>query len=275
MAPLGPADYPLTEAERAAGTVLMCRTTAASDLVLEAVEASGVQDIPEQEITTVVSRLKPLSDDVMELQLRTPRSKTLWFLAGQYALLETGQGLRRAESIASCPCNGMVLQFHVARDQGDPFARHVFDGMRLREPVRVRGPYGDFILDEASKRPAVFIAWETGFASVKSLIEHAIALEVPQPVRLYWVVGEGRVHYMENFARSWREALDDYVFVPLVDGPGGMEVIAALERDSVSLGGADVYVSGPPSFAERLRPALLQAGLPPERLFVDRLGPQA
>lgn len=273
VAALAPADYPLTEAERAAGTVLMCRTTAASDLVLEAAEASGVQDVPEQEIATTVSRIRPLSADVMELQLRTPRSKTLWFLAGQYAALETRDGVCHADSIASCPCNGMVLQFHVARDETDPFARRVFDGLRLRDHVLVRGPYGDFVLDEESRRPAVFIAWETGFAAIKSLIEHAIALEVTQPIRLYWAVGRPGGHYMENFARSWREALDDYDFVPLVGGPEGAEAVAALERETLALARADVYVSGPPSFVEGVRPALLQAGLPPERLFVNRVQP--
>ncbi len=275
VAALAPADYPLTEAERAAGAVLMCRTTAASDLVLEAVEASGVQDVPEQEIQTTVSRLKPLADDIIELQLRTPRSKTLWFLAGQYAVLETVDGIRHAGSIASCPCNGMLLQFHVARDDADPFAGRVFDGLKLRDQVRVRGPYGDFVLDEDSKRPAVFIAWETGFAAIKSLIEHAIALEVSQPLRLYWAVGYPGGHYMENFARSWREALDDYDFVPLVGGPAGEEVAAALGRADLTLRDADVYVSGPPPFVEGLRPVLLAAGVPPGRLFTDRLQPRA
>ena len=275
-------DYAFNERERADGQFLMCRTSAASDLVIEAVEARGVADVPVQILTTQVNKLVRLSEDVMELHLRTPRSQTLWFLAGQHVRLNIPGIAPRHKSIASCPCNGMVLQFHVRRRPGDPFSDHVFTRMKVRDTIGVEGPFGSFVLNEESTRPLIFIAFETGFAPIKSLIEHAISLEMRQPMRLYWITAGVRGHYLENHCRAWQDALDDFGFVPIggSDAPGGRGTGAelAMERavtrlltDYPDLAGHDVYANGPEVLFAGLSAALIARGLPPDRLFVDQV----
>jgi len=275
-------DYAFNERERADGQFLMCRTSAASDLVIEAVEARGAADVPVQTLTTQVNKLVRLSEDVMELHLRTPRSQTLWFLAGQHVRLNIPGIAPRHKSIASCPCNGMVLQFHVRRRPGDPFSDHVFTRMKVRDTIDVEGPFGSFVLDEESTRPLIFIAFETGFAPIKSLIEHAISLEMRQPIRLYWITAGARGHYLENHCRAWQDALDDFGFAPIggSDAPGGRGTGAelAMERavtrlltDYPDLAGHDVYANGPEVLFAGLSAALIARGLPPDRLFVDQV----
>lgn len=275
-------DYAFNERERADGQFLMCRTSAASDLVIEAVEARGAADVPVQTLTTQVNKLVRLSEDVMELHLRTPRSQTLWFLAGQHVRLNIPGIAPRHKSIASCPCNGMALQFHVRRRPGDPFSDHVFTRMKVRDTIGVEGPFGSFVLDEESTRPLIFIAFETGFAPIKSLIEHAISLEMRQPIRLYWITAGARGHYLENHCRAWQDALDDFGFAPIggSDAPGGRGTGAelAMERavtrlltDYPDLAGHDVYANGPEVLFAGLSAALIARGLPPDRLFVDQV----
>jgi len=295
VAPLASHDFRLTERQKAEGQFLMCTNTARSDLVLEVVEIRGVADIPVQRIETRVSRLNRLREDVMELHLRTPRSKTLQFLAGQHVTLRIPGLQPRNKSIASCPCNGMVLQFHVRHVPGDPFSEHVFGRMKLQDRLEVEGPHGDFVLDEASRRPLLFIAYETGFAPIKSLIEHAISLELPQPMSLYWVVEDEGGHYLANQCRAWEDALDDFRFVPLVGRggrvqplPGGGEcaplpedlrpqerglllAVEAAAREAPDLSGFDVYASGPAAVMCMARRVLDGYGLPGDRLFVDSL----
>ena len=276
-----PQDYVFSQREREEGQFLLCRATAATDLVLEAVEARGVADIPVQQITTQVCRLVRLTDEVMELQVRTPRSKTLWFLAGQHVRLSIDGLAPRNKSIASCPCNGMVLQFHVRRVTGDPFSEHVFNRLRLRDSVEVEGPFGEFVLDESSQRPLIFIAFETGFAPIKSLIEHAISLEMNQPMRLYWIARDAQEHYLENYCRSWHDALDDFTFTSIAAQAEAGEMTpseqalaqasARIIAEHPDLTGFDVYANGPDTLFTGLRKALLEKGLPAERLFVDRV----
>ena len=62
--------------------------------------------------------------------------------------------------------------------------------------VTLRGPCGDFTLDEESLRPLVFIAWESGFAAVSSLIDHAIQKDENRSIDLYWLSAIPRGHYL-------------------------------------------------------------------------------
>lgn len=274
-------DYVFCQRDRDAGQFLLCRATATSDLVLEAVEARGVADVPVQQLTTQVIKLVRLCDNVMDVHLRTPRSNTLWFLAGQHVRLGMKGVESRNKSIASCPCNGMVLQFHVRNTPGDPFAEHVFNKLKVRDSVDVEGPFGDFVLDEESTRPIIFVAFETGFAPIKSLIEHAISLEMNQPMRLYWVAREAQDHYLANYCRAWHDALDDFDFIEITGDAAAEERTSAeqavlvgatrLLADHPDLSGFDVYINGPDTMFAGMCSALLTNGLPPERLFVDHV----
>lgn len=281
-------DYVINAGEKAQGCFLMCRAVADSDLVVETNEANSVDDIPEQELTAQVSRLELPIPDVAVVQLRTPRSQTLRFLAGQHMTVQFDGLEPRNKSLASCPCNGMVLQFHVRRIEGDPFSEYVFSTLKNRTKVQVKGPYGQFILDEQSSRPIVFIAYETGFSPIKSLIEHAISLDIPQSVRFYWVVRDGKQHYQENFCRSWQDALDDFHYSPLVaealvdTADAGdialqtaqhsmLQAVLQLTADIPDLQDYDVYMNGPDEILESARKRLLAHGLPAPRLFVDHL----
>mgnify|MGYP001576619964 CR=1 FL=1 len=75
-------DYVFAEAEKARGYILLCRAEPESDLEIEAHEARGVEDIPLQQVPAKVTRLERVHDDILVLHLRTPRSRTLRFLAG-------------------------------------------------------------------------------------------------------------------------------------------------------------------------------------------------
>ncbi|MEE8428276.1 MAG: 2Fe-2S iron-sulfur cluster-binding protein [Gammaproteobacteria bacterium] len=284
-------DYVLSEAERSTGTVLMCCTMAASDMVVAATEVTGVSDIPHQQLTATVAKLELIADDIMVMEVRTPRSNTLQFLAGQHVTISLEGAPDRNKSIASCPCNGMVLQFHIHRTPGDDFADFVFSKLKLRYPVSLQGPFGRFVLDEESTRPIIFIAYETGFAPIKSVIEHAIALEFEQPMQLYWIVSDARGHYQANFCRSWQDALDDFRFVPIsneTDWPGTgtklnlseqltglrkimLQAAAKVVTDNPDLSGYDVYLNGPPEITVAAARLLLDHQLPETRLFVDQL----
>ena len=288
-----PHDYVFTEREKADGVFLLCRTTASNDLTIEAVEATGVADIPHQQITTSVCKLSELIDDVMELQLKTPRSNTLWFLAGQHVDLRVADLPASPRAIASCPCNGRRLDFHIGRRPGDPFSDYIFSGLKLRHVVEVEGPSGKLVLDETAQRPLVFVAYGTGFAAIKSLIEHAISLDLNQAVRLYWINQIPGAHYLENYCRSWKEVIDDYLYVPLVSGSGRgltpnevpsvnrvpmspaehdlLQACTRLVSDIPDLSGFDVYIGGVCPREESVSELLTSHGLPPDRLFTDDL----
>jgi CDP-4-dehydro-6-deoxyglucose reductase, E3 len=270
-------DLALTAAEKSAGIALMCCNTAIGDLVIEAREAHGAADMPPQRIEARVKTLRPLAEDIRLLHLQTPRTNRLRFLAGQSVSLALPDGSQAACPIASCPCDDRNLEFHVRRCRGDGFASRVFGALKSTDAVRVEGPYGEFVLDEASRRPLVFLAWGIAVAPVKSLIEHATALDAARPLDLYWIASAAGGHYLDNLCRAWRDALDEFRYVPLVaDGAASDEhvaqaVLQQVLREHPDPAGRDVYVAGPRALAEAAGRALGEHGLPPEQLRVNTL----
>ena len=271
-------DYALTAAEKHAGVVLMCCNTAVVDLVMEAREAHGAADMPLQKIEARVKSVSPIADDMRLLHVQTPRTNRLRFLAGQSVSLELPGGLTASCAVASCPCDDRNLQFHICRRAGNAFAERVFDGLKGVDTVRVEGPRGEFVLNEESHRPLIFIACETGFAPIKSLIEHAMALDAAETLNLYWIAA-GKGHYLDNLCRSWSDALDNFRYAPLkADGalPDEAVMQGALRQvlqDHPRLGDYDVYVAGPGPLANAAEYQLLDCGLPRPQLFVDTPAP--
>lgn len=280
-------DFHFSDAQKAQGHVLLCVTAAQSDLEIEVKEAGSAEDIPLQQIPTKVEQMERVQDDTLILHLRTPRSQTLHFLAGQHLSLTIANMPPRNKSLASCPCNAMRLQFHIRRVPGDPFSEYVFTQLKTAQTVTAEGPWGNFSLDENSKRPIIFIAYETGFAPIKSIIEHAIALELDQPLHLYWMAHRPGNHYLSNLCRSWLDALDNFSYTELTgDGLSGvsnwetsadpavgqrdMETAgAAIVADHPDLSGFDVYLTAPESSMEGIVGLLQRHGLPKGQLHLD------
>ncbi len=279
-----PHDYVFKEHEKARNQLLLCRARPLTDLVIEATEAHSAEEIPEQSIETIVHKIEPIGDDIRIIQLRTPRTQTLQFLAGQHVCV-TINGLKpRNKSVASCPCNGMYLQFHVREVPGDEFSEYVFKHLKPREKVTVIGPYGDFLLNESSDRPIIFIAFDTGMAPIKSLIEHAIALEKNQPTFLYWLVDEYSSHYQGNYCRSWVDALDNFHYIPLdiqyqnnhiVDidrlKNGLKKTAEIIVADHPQLQDYDIYINGPAWLFSDMQEIFTTAGVANNQIIVDSM----
>jgi CDP-4-dehydro-6-deoxyglucose reductase len=267
-------DYVFPEAEKNRGYILLCSYTAVTDVVLEAGVASRPEEIQFQEIAARVKELKPLTDKVMLVHLQTPRSTRLRFLAGQSVALSVSDRAGGEEAdvyaIASCPCDDRNLQFHVRRIPGNQFAERVFGGLRAGETVTVYGPVGDFVLRPDSRRPILLLACNSGFAPIKSLVEHAMSLEAAESLHLYWLATVQGGHYMSNWCRAWADALDNFHYRELIadslQDPNPEQVLAEVMRDHADLGRFDVYVSGPVAFVAKARVALLDRGVDPAHL---------
>ena len=259
-------DYVIKESEKSQGTVLLCCSTADGDLTIEAGEAGGPDDIPLQELRAKLYKEERIGVNTAVAHLRVMRGRMLRFLAGQHVRLTPVGGQGADVSIASCPCDGMNLEFHFDGRAADALSARAMAGFGRSQRFEIEGPRGGFILDESSARPLLFLAADTAIAPIKSIIEHAINLELPQPIVLCWQTFSSDGHYLHNYFRSLGDALDDFRYLP-VTGALDATTLAAVAR----AGGVDAYVAGPETFVSRCRELLLAGGLPENRLFVDAL----
>lgn len=273
-------DYVRSEADKRDNLVLMCSNTAVTDVVIEAAVAGGVQDIPFQQIPAAVKSITSLSPDMALLHLQTPRTNRLRFLAGQSVSLILGKSLKAELAIASCPCDDRNILFHVHRIPGNLFSDYVFTRLKNHDVVDIEGPQGEFILQEKTSRPLYFIAFDTGFAPIKSLIEHAMSLEAAEAIHLYWIGSNASSIYLPNVGRAWADALDNFYYTQVVAefelaNLGGKReeslkaLLQGIQGEHPDVTGSDIYIAGPEAAQKVAEQFFLGLGLPKTRVFVS------
>ena len=259
-------DYVIREAEKREGMVLLCCCTADSDVTIEAGEAGGPDDIPMQNVRARLYKQEAPGDGVAIVHLRVMRGKMLRFLAGQHVRLKSAASRAVDIHIASCPCDGLNLEFHFGPGNAGELGARAFAGFAKSDRFTIEGPRGRFTLDEESDRPLLFIACDVAIAPIKSIIEHAINLELAQPISLHWHSTRADGHYLHNYFRSLTDALDEFRYMP-----AGAVVSADTLADLPDPSTLDVYLAGREQFVSAASELLLARGLPGERLFIDAL----
>lgn len=268
-------DFQLTPEQKADGYFLGCCCAAHSDCVVEVEEIGSVNEIPQQFIRARVYQVQLLTHDVMSVALKTPRTQPLNFFAGQSITIHLQNKLKRNKSIASCPCDGLKPEIHVKYHQGDAFSEYIFNQLKKNDNLDIQGPRGEFVLDDDSSRPLVFIAFDTGFSSIKSLLEHAIALEKEQPIQLYWIVTPDNTPYMEKYCRSIEYALDNFSYFPIAIREPSIECVTEVTRKILhqekAIKYSDVFMTVPEEYREIVQSQFIQAGIDDRHWSIDTL----
>lgn len=216
----------------------------------------------------------------MGLWLRLPKAERLQFLPGQYIDVLLADGRSRSFSLANAPGDARFLELHIRHYRHGAFSDFVFSAMHEGTLLRIRGPLGGFVLDEASVRPIICIAGGTGFAPIKGLIEHVLAQGMDRPLHLYWGACSQGDLYLDGLARGWAERHAHLRYTPVLSDPRPDEpwsgrtglVHEAVLEDFEALGEYEVYASGPPPMVEAIRATLPQKGLDPGYLYSDFFG---
>ena len=261
-------DFVLRQAEKDAGAILLCSYAPINDVVIEATVA-GASDIPVQQLSAKVKSVEVFNPAMAALHILAPRSQRLRFLGGQSLQLSVN-GASGRYAIASCPCEDRHIEIQVPRDPDDAFAYTMFNGLQPNDTVEVEGPFGEFVLDEDSSRPIIFLAFGAGFAPIKSLIQHAMSLELAESMDLHWIADEAG-HYQDNLCRAWADAFDDFTYVPHVLPHDLNAVLDRIVLDYPDLHRFDVYVAGTATQLPLAKAGFLKQGLPEPHWFAGML----
>lgn len=160
--------HALPDAQRAGGALLLCCATALSDVEVMCAGAPAAV----QAYAAYVAALERLAADVMLVRLKLDGGKRLTYAAGQFVNIVLPDGARRAYSLAHAGGTADVVELHVRHIPGRRYSAHVFATMRVGEAARFEGPFGTVALQDGA-RPLGLVAGATGFAPVKSILEHA------------------------------------------------------------------------------------------------------
>ncbi|MHB1272903.1 MAG: 2Fe-2S iron-sulfur cluster-binding protein [Rhodanobacter sp.] len=261
---------------RAQHAVLLCQAVPASDLLLEAREVTSVHDVARRQLGVVVAEKWQLAPAVIGLRLRPDQGEfRLNWLPGQYLDVLLEDGRRRPFSIANGPQVDGTIELHVRHVAGGGFTSWVSDSLKVGDRLRVEGPLGTFVPREDSERPMVFMAGGTGFAPVKAIVEHFMALGTRRPMQVYWGARSAGDIYLRPLAERWARELPNLQFHAVVSDPeqsAGLRcglVHEAVLEDQPDLSGHDLYMSGPPAMIDAGHQLFLDAGLPESHLYYD------
>jgi len=267
----------LTPVERADRKILLCCAEPVTDVEIAYVPQSTAIKLPTRQYRARVARLDLLSADVMRLCLRLEGDGSLPFHAGQYINILLADGARRSFSFATAPHAADGIELHVRLVPGGRFTSQVFTQMKVGDSLELEGPLGAFTLHEDSGKPIIFVAGSTGFAPIKSMVEHAFHTGLQRQMVLYWGVRRKQDLYLGDLAGQWAREHPNFTFIPVLSAPGADDawsgrvglVHEAILADYPDLSRHQIYACGSVQMVEAAQPAFMHHGAAKDDCFSD------
>ncbi len=262
----------------AADEHLFCKARPASDLSIRPRSWYRVDPSAIKTFSARVFRITQVADDVSILQLRFATGVRVKFRAGQYLQILLPDGQRRSYSMANAPHESDTVQLHVRHVPGGTFSDKVLQTLKPGDTLKLELPHGDFWLREDSGRPIIMVAGGTGFAPMRSMIEHMIRKKIQVPVHLFWGVREPSSHYAADLIERWQQQLTNFTYQAVTSS--GLRALdtqgyrgsltEAVLACGLNVPDCDVYACGALGMIDSLRTALCNdLGLAAEHFYSD------
>lgn len=196
---------------------------------------------------------------VAVIRLRLPIGQRALFTAGQYLRVLMPDGDSRNYSMANEPHRSDEVELHIRQVPGGAFSQTILPTLTKGSALDIELPYGEFRLSERDTGTAILLATGTGFAPIKSMIEHRIRSGSKRRLHLYWGANTEADLYMQELPRSWAQKHDWFTFTPVVSTPSATWagrtgfVHRAVQEDYPDMSELEVYACGAPVMIEAAR----------------------
>lgn len=279
----GHAPFALSEAQRARGIILACRSEVVEDLRIRILDADELESHPPRQMRCELIALSLLSRDVWKLVFRILEGGPFVFSAGQYAkitfLTPDGDPLARDFSIASTPAESEfdgLIEFHIRAAAGANFTRLLEQGaLPLGKILTIAGPEGTSYLRPRFAGPMLLVAGGSGLAPILSIAASAVDAGMSQPIHVYVgmrdesdVYGEQRLHALAARAPALR-----YTYVLSEPSTATARrtglVSEAIAADFADLSAMKAYLAGPPVMVESTVALLRDRGMIERNIHTD------
>lgn len=236
-----------------------------------------------------VRSIVPDTDDAVIVSFDVPQQlhEVFGFTQGQYLTLRKeidGRDLRRSYSICAGVDDG-ELRVGVRRVKGGTFSNWIHEQLRPGDSISVMAPQGRFFvpMDPAASRHHVGIAAGSGITPILSILKTVLAREPHS--RFTLIYGNRKLQ-----SAMFKETLEDlkntymtrlvlhHVFSgevtdsPLNMGRINRSKVGEFLRLIRAEGIAHAYICGPFQVNDEAEAALLEAGVPEDRIHVERFG---
>ena len=232
-----------------------------------------------------VAQVRPEADDACVVTFDVPDAlrERFAFRPGQYLTLRAkvaGQDLRRSYSICAAP--GEAPRVGVRRVPGGAFSSWLHASLKAGDAIEVMEPEGRFgsALSQAP-RHVLAVAGGSGVTPILSILKAVLGADThTRCTLLYGNRGSASTMFKEELEDLKNRYLTrlaihtvfsrEQVDSPLQSGRMDQDKVATLLRLSGPVDQA--FVCGPHAMNDEVEAALLAAGMPAERIHVERFG---
>lgn len=237
-----------------------------------------------------VKAIEPDTAEAVIVSFEVPADlrETFGFTQGQYLTLRRdidGQDLRRSYSICAGLDDG-ELRVGVRKVRGGVFSNWINAHLRPGDTVQVMAPQGRFFvpIEPGAARHHVGIAGGSGITPILSIMKTVLARE---PLSRFTLIYGNRQlqstmfkEEIEDLKNRYMTRLvlhhvfsDEHTDSPLGHGVMNREKIGEFLQTVVPAGSIDhAYVCGPFQMNDEAEAAMLAAGVPEERIHIERFG---
>ncbi len=276
--------FALPDHERGEDYVLLCRTEAYSDLVVELLnydEELLLASLPVKEYGATISAIESLTHDIRRLEVQVDQS--LQFRAGQYVdITIPGKGVTRSFSMANSPSQQKALEFIIKLYPEGAFSSLLQDQLQVGDQLELKGPYGTCFRREDPSGLMILVGGGSGMAPLWSILNDFVEKgdDRRSVVFFYGARAERDLFYLDKIA-AINEQLPNFRFVPALshldadtvwDGEKGFihEVINRYFQEAAQKGEMEAYVCGPPPMIDAVVPVLERNRVKPDHIHVDK-----
>jgi ferredoxin-NADP reductase len=220
---------------------------------------------------------------VVSVRPETPTARTLRLalpapsphLAGQHYVVRLtapdGYTAQRSYSVASAPDGTAEIELTVERLPEGEVSSFLCDVVEPGDEFEVRGPIGGWFV-WTPDAPALLVGAGSGVVPLMAMLRLARREDRPDLVRLVVSVRSPRDLY---YAAELPGPETTIAFTRTAEpgSPRAVGRLAVADVEPLLLPGATAYVCGSPGFADAATDLLQQAGVPTDRIRVERFGP--
>ena len=229
--------------------------------------------MPLQLFRATACRIRDLTHDVRELDLRLMEPPQITLKAGQFVSFEVGQDekkrpLIRPYSIASPPSQTETVTLLFNLVPGGPGSTYLFS-LKEGDETQFKGPAGTFRLRDDPARDHLFVATGTGIAPIRAMLLALFEKDAAGAVTLFWGLRSRRDLYYQDELAAWAQAHPNFSFVTTLsrpeDGWSGERgrVTRLVEERIASVNNLAVYLCGNSGMLNDVTAILQKKGLCP------------
>lgn len=218
------------------------------------------------------------SSDAWNFHLDKP--KDFNYVAGQYIKMKLDienpddRGISRYFTLSSSPTDDYLMV--TTRILKSTF-KLTLGSLQIGETVQMKGPWGDFTLDQAKNKPLVFLAGGIGMTPFHSILRFVAARKLNISITLFVSYKTpDQVLYKEELEKISKENKNITIVTTVTDPEGtdwngatGRINTELLQKHIANLDENLYYIAGPDPMVDALEKMLKESGIAKENIITD------